>query len=295
MYCPSCLPGYHLPYLGAAANGLFASHGFEVEISEPVGGPENVVRVAEGALDFCLTSVSHFLRAGRDARGARFAAMIVQRSPMAGIVRSDSDLKSPEDLAPRRLGGSQENGLVIEYQAAMAALGLTVSALVPLDYADAPAALGRGDIDVVPDFVDLLPRTRRQAGVPVRAISVGAQVYANGLVAADRLPKDLVKRFRAAIVGALELQRADPRWALGALHDRYPDVDPGEALEGWGLAAGNIFCGEDTGRMEASRWQATLDHVSAAHTMKAPAANAVYRSEFLAVPTERSLSSSPAA
>ncbi len=266
-----------------------------MEIQEPVGGPENVARVSQGALDFCLTSVSHFLRAGQAGPlEARFVAIIVQRSPMSGIVKSDSDLLRPEDLAGRWLGGFPDSRLVVEYEAALGARGLAGSTVVAMDYADVPAALGRGAIEVAPDFVDLLPRTRRQASVSLRAIPVGAEIYASGLVAADRLPFDLVERFRSAILEALELQRTDPRWALGALRDRYPDVDPEEAVQGWLLAAPNIFYGGQTGQMEPSRWRATVDHLSTVHGFEAPALDTVYRDEFLGVPGQAVQSSSSA-
>jgi ABC-type nitrate/sulfonate/bicarbonate transport system substrate-binding protein len=81
LYCPGCLPGYHLPYVGAVARGLFARHGLDVEIHEPAPGSANVELVSSGALDFCITSVAHFLRARhlKPAVEARFVAVIVQR------------------------------------------------------------------------------------------------------------------------------------------------------------------------------------------------------------------------
>jgi len=41
-------------------NGLFAEHGLDVEILDPSGGPDNVVRVGEGSSDFALTSTNYF-------------------------------------------------------------------------------------------------------------------------------------------------------------------------------------------------------------------------------------------
>ncbi|MFP5376986.1 MAG: ABC transporter substrate-binding protein, partial [Acidimicrobiia bacterium] len=83
-----------MPFLAAGASGLFASYGLDVEILDPAPGPENVRRVAAGRSDFCLTSVTHFLaaRATSGPLGARFAAVVVQRSPMAGIVAARSGL-----------------------------------------------------------------------------------------------------------------------------------------------------------------------------------------------------------
>ncbi len=249
---------------------------------EPAPGPENVDRVASGAVDFCLTSVSHFLHAQqRRPLPARFVAVVVQRSPMAGLVAADSDVWSPADLCGRRIGAPADGGLLAEYQAALAGRGLPGSRLVSMSYEDAPAALGRGEIDIVPDFVDLLPRTRRQAGVPLRAVAVGLETYASGLVAGDSLSVNLVEQMRSAILAALQRQRSDPGGGISALCDRYPGVDPVDALEGWCLAEPNIFASTGLGSMDAARWWFTLEHLTRAHGLAPSQPETVYRSEFL--------------
>lgn len=250
---------------------------------EPAGGPANVKRVASGGSEFCLTSVSHFLRAQQgEALPARFVAVVVQRSPMAALVAASSSLRQPEDLGSGRLGAPSDSGLTAQFQAALRHRGLATPALVPTPYAEAPAALGRGDIDIVADFIDLLPRTRRQSGIDVRAIAVGPEIYASGLVAADSVPADVVAQMTAALRATLEAQRAQPSRGLAELCERYPDVDPDDARQGWSLVEPNIFTGAAVGSMDAARWRLTLDHLSAAHAMIPPPAGAVYRDDFLA-------------
>lgn len=254
-----------------------------MEVLEPAPGPENVKRVAAGGADYCLTSVTHYLtaRAQTSELAARFISVVVQRSPMAGIVSADSSLNAASDLAGRRLGAPAGSRLVAEYQAALAHLGVGPSVLVPVDYDAAPGALGRGDIEVVADFVDLTPRVRRQAGIPVRAIPVGLQHYASGLVAADRLSEESVARMRAAVGAALDRQRRHPEAGVLELQQRYPSVDPSDALEGWALAEPNIFTGVPPGSMVPERWTATIDHVSRVHDLPAPPSHTVYRPELV--------------
>ncbi len=199
---------------------------------------------------------------------------------MAAIVPADSEIRSPSDLAGRTVAGPPDGKLVAEYEAALAAHGTAPSVLVPTDYAEAPAALARGEADVVPDFADLVPRVRRQSGIPVRAVPVGVEVYASGLVAADRLPDDLVERLRDAVVNALELQRHDPEAGLGELARRYPDVDPDEALEGWSLVEPNIFTGAPPGSMDAAHWEPAISHACATHQLPVPPPETVYRQEL---------------
>jgi NitT/TauT family transport system substrate-binding protein len=244
-----------------------------------------VRRVAAGGADFCLTSVAHYLRARAQsgALAARFVAVVVQRSPMAGIVAAVSPFTVPADLAGTRLGGPSDSALVAEFRAGLSTLGVGAPTLVPVDYGLAPAALGRGEVDVVPDFADLVPRTRRQAGVAVRAIPLDVEVYGSGLVAADRVPGDVVERMRAAVVTALLRQRADPRAGIEQLRDRYPEADPADAVEGWRLVERNVFTGPEPGTMEVGRWAETIAWTADAHGLPAPGPETVYRPELAAV------------
>lgn len=236
-------------------------------------------RVGAGGADFCLTSVTHYLfaRASEPDVAARFVSIVVQRSPISALVAADSPLAVPADLAGRRLGGQPDNKLVKEFQAGLASLGLAPATLVPLDYGAAPAALGRGEVDMVADFVDLVPRTRHQAGIPVRAVPLGLDVYSSGLVAADRLAPETVGRMQDALAAALERQRVEPKAGLEELARRYPDADPLDALEGWSLAEPQIFTGVPAGSWTPPRWEATVDHVSRVHGLTPVPPDTVYR------------------
>ncbi|MBA3287285.1 MAG: ABC transporter substrate-binding protein [Acidimicrobiia bacterium] len=282
LYCTHCMPGYHLPYLAAAApGGLFAEHGLDVDILEPVDGPgqANVHRVAAGSADFCLTSVAYYLMARAEVPdlAARFVAIVGRRSPMAGIVAAESGLHAPEDLAGRRTGALDGERLLLEYEAALTARGVGAPVLVPLTYADAPAALGRGEIDVVPDFADLVWRVRRQAGIEVRAVRVGAPYYANGVVAGDHVPDDRVTAVREAVGLALERQRACPDNGVEALIDRYPETARSDAIEGWQHAERTIFGSAPVGSMDHDVWEASLAYTGQVHGLPVPEASTVYR------------------
>jgi NitT/TauT family transport system substrate-binding protein len=243
--------------------------------------------VAAGGADFCLTSVAHYLTARARVPGplpARFVSVVVRRSPMAALVPAGSALTTPADLAGRRLGGPAGSRLVAEFRAGMAELGLAPPELVALDYGLAPAAMARGEVDMVCDFADLLPRVRRQSGIAVRVVALGLDVYSSGLVAADRLPDELVARMQAAVAAALEHQRHNPEAGLDELARRYPGADPLEALEGWALAEPNIFTGPPTGSSDAATWARTIIHVAGAHGLPAPDPETVFRSELVPVP-----------
>jgi ABC-type nitrate/sulfonate/bicarbonate transport system substrate-binding protein len=215
---------------------------------------------------------------------ARFVSVVVRRSPLSAFVPAPSALTTPADLAGRRLGAPAGSRMAAEFLSGMALLGLDPPVLVPQDGALAPAAMARGEVDMVCDFVDLLPRIRRQAGVEVRAVPLGLEIYSSGLVAADRLPDELVARMQAAIAAALEAQRRDPKAGLDELARRYPDADPAEALEGWSLAEPNIFTGPPPGSADAETWARTITHIAGAHGLPAPPPETVFRSPLVNVP-----------
>lgn len=246
-------------------------------------------RVVAGGAEACLTSVTHYLGAwaGMSHVPARFAAVVVQRSPMAALVATGSDIHHAIDAGGRRLAAPPGSRLVAEFRATMAALGVPPLVEVPVEYLDAPRALAGGEVDVVADFTDLLPRTRRLAGVPVRAVPVGLDVYASGLVVSDRMPPSTARRLRDAVVAALELQRRHPTSGVAELRRRYPDVDPDEALEGWRLIEQNIFTAAGPGTMDARRWEATMAFAASAQELTSPPAEAVYRPELCAGATAR--------
>lgn len=276
-----------MPYLRAVRDGLFERHGLAVDLLEPASsGVDNIMRVADGGADLTLTSVSYFVqaRAQRPELPARFAAVITQQSPMAAVVLEDSTITSFHDLPAARVGGGgSHGGLVTEYQGALAHLGFAPSPVVAIEYFDAPAALRDGLIDVMADFVDLQPKIARIAG-PVRAVPFGIDVYASGLVAADRVPLELAKRVRDAVIDALTQHRAAPELAFDALVARYPDVDPDDALEGWRLIEPLIFTERGVGSMTAERWERSLEYSATVHGLPVPDLDTAFRSELLAVP-----------
>lgn len=270
-------------------NGLFAEHGLDVDILDPSGGPDNVVRVGSGGSDFALTSVQHYLSA-RSAHGelhARFVAMIVQRSPVGALVRSDSDIVEPGDLAGRRVAGEVANPQVAEFLASLRHREVPAPELVAMDNTAGREALAAGEVDGIVALVDALPRRRRQSGVELRAVRVGRDdIYGSGLVAGDRLPDDLVRQVRGAVVAALEAQRVSPEGGLDTMTARYSDDRTDDAPEGWALLEPFVFTDAPVGSMDAARWATTLEFLCAARGLEMPEPESVYRPELLLEPAQ---------
>ncbi len=265
-------------------NGLFAEHGVDVEILDPSGGPDNVVRVGAGGSEFALTSVQHYLsaRAEHGDIAARFVAMVVQRSPIGALVPASSSLRTPADLAGIRVGGDPTNPQMIEFLATLDHRGIERPTLIELDAGAARSALARGEIDAIVALVDALPRRRRQAGIDLRPVRIGRDdVYGSGVLASDDVADDVVAQVRSAVVAALEAQRRAPGAGLEEMADRYGDDRTDDAPEGWRMLEQFVFTDRPTGSMDADRWATTLGFLCAARGFPVPAGASVYRPLFL--------------
>lgn len=286
LFCPSCLPGYHLPFFTAVSSGIFAAHDLDVEILDPPPAPGslNTHRVAEGGAEFGLTGLAYFLFAKKEGGPdlpARFVAVLHQRSPLGAIVPANSAITVAEDLPGRRVGRGELTGwLAEECTQALADHGLDAPQYVNLPHGDAPYALGRGDIDFVATMVDTVAGIEVKAGVPARAIHLGPDIYSSGIVANDSVPTDVVERLRLAVAAAFERQRAEPESAVAEYCDRFPDVQPTRARSGWNLLQPFAACEEGVGAMLAERWGQTLRWVTKAHGLPPIESSQVYRPEL---------------
>ena len=263
------------------ADGLFAQHGLDVAIDDPPGGPENILYVADGRRDACLTSVHHLLTATQSngaPLAARFVAIIVRRSPISALVPLDSPLHTPVDLAGRRYGGSPDGAHTKEFLTTLQRRGIEPPLQIAGD--NGGEALVRGDADFFIEFVDTVPRHSRLLGIRLRAIPVGLDIYSSGLLVGDNMPKATVMALRDTLVASLEQQRSEGGRGLEELLARYPDTVAAEALEGWQLVQPYIFTGEPAGSMRGDAWSRTLELLAAARGLPVPAPESIYRPEF---------------
>ncbi len=302
-WCTSCVGGAHLPAFAAAEGGLFAEQGIEVEFVRAAAAPDWTLRglsarvnaVVAGDAEFALTSVAYLVSAQTDAGGcmpARFVAVSHQRNPIAAVVRADSDFEYPADLPNARAALWCLPWFTQEYVGTLAHLGLghaTVvgsSGGVDLDtLGGMNRALRDGDVDVLPVWMDMTPYHREarftDAGFPTRVIPLDVDVYTTGLLAADRLPLELVTRMRDAFTAGYELQREDPEPGIAAFRRRFPDISDEHIRRNWALFEPNAFDGVPPGSMDAERWQETIGYTAATHGLSVFPAETLYRPELL--------------
>jgi len=280
----------HLPVFAAAESGLFAEHGLEVElVSAPPftdfslsGLAARVKAVAAGDADFALTSVIYLLAMQSETGGrlpVRFVATSHQRNPIVGVVRDDSGLLWSADLAGARAARWKIPWYTQEYAGALEYLGLEAPVIIDIP-GDLDHALGSGEIDVIPTWMDMT-LYHRDAGFGVRAIPLDIPVYTTGLVAADHLSGDVVCRMRDAFVAGHELHVEQPELGMAGFRRRFPDVFEAHARANWALYEPYAFDGVRPGTMDANRWERTIAYASRTHGLPTFPGAALYRPELL--------------
>lgn len=290
-WCSSCVSGMHLPAFAAAESGLFAEQGLEVEFVAAApfadfslsGLAARVKAVADGAADFALTSVIYLLAMQTQAAGrlpVRFIATSHQCNPIVGVVREDCGLRSPRDLAGARAARWSIPWYVQEYAGALDHMGLEAPVIVDTP-GDLNEALGSGEIDVIPTWMDMTPY-HLDAGFGVRAIALDIPVYTTGLVAADRLSTEVVCRMRDAFTAGHELQARQPEFGMAGFTRRFPNISEEHARANWTLYEPYAFDGVSPGTMAAGRWRETIAYATKTHGLSPFPGERLYRPELLA-------------
>lgn len=286
LWAPQCLPGFHLPYFAALADGVFASYGLDVTLLDPLPGPANVARVAAGAADFCLTNINYYMAALTydDRLAAKFAAILQQRSTLAAIVPANSPITRRTELAGARVAGVPAELAtcsffnVPEFFGEVAALGVRGPTYVRVASAvDARVALLRGDCDATIALVDQVPVLSRYAGAALRAVPLDLEIYANGLVAGNHVSSEVVERMVAAVSVALQQQRAAPDSGLPDMLARYPTICADDTRESWRVGQPYHFIDGGPCQMHWVRWQQTLAFVASTHRFSAVGPDRVCR------------------
>ncbi len=289
-WCPRSVSGMHLPAFAAAEGGLFAEHGLEVEY---VPSADAANAVASGEADFALTAAVHVSLAQTRADGSlpvRFVANFHQHNPIAGVVREDSGRRTPQDLGGARAARWGIPWFAHEFVGALEYSGIAAPVLVETP-GGLDEALGSRSVDVLPMWMDDITPAQINGMVlhhggesfAVRAIALPIPVYSTGLIAADRVPHEVVCRMREALAAGHLRQRDRPEPGLAGFRRCFPNVSEEHARVNWSLYAPNALGGAGAaGTMYAGRWRDTIEYTARTHGLTALPEERVYRPELLA-------------
>lgn len=243
--------------------------------------------MGDGAADLAVGSVHGVLaaraRPGRPPK-VRFAAVLHQRSPLAAFVPTTSPLTTPADLAGARVVRSNAPWFDAEYRAGLESLGLAPPVHVGPNPLGTRPSLARGEVDAVGSWEDGIAVIRERAGIPVRAIPFGPDVYTTGLLAAASLPSEVVQRVVRAVAAALAALRLRPDLGVAELCARIPGVGPDRVAEEWAVLSRYLFGPAGPLVMRPDRWEATIRHAERAQGFPPVDVAVLCRQELMAAP-----------
>lgn len=194
-------------YYAALWQGFYAREGLDVEIrpaTTPAGELlDPVVELREGRAQFAVGALDILVARGR-GEDLVVVAPVFQRSPVAALTLADSGVRTPLDLATRRIASYEGAYTIAELRAMLSAHGVDSGALRLVQAPPTVDTLVAGKADVIVSY-EVSARTRaRELGVELQALrpaeygvdAYGDTLYTTGALA--RAEPGLVARFRRA-------------------------------------------------------------------------------------------------
>jgi len=225
---------YGAYYLGIE-RGFWRDVGIALSIERGFGSSDTVTKIAAGTAPFGLADIAA-LMAGR-VRGqvpVKAVASIYTRPPHA-IFTLDGPIRTFKDLEGRSLAGAPGSSVRVMLPLVLRRHNVDINRINIIN--SEPAAmvplLMTGRADAVTSFITNTPRFEQQARAINRSVRPlpfhdTLQIYGNCLIAAEATlaqQPDLVRRFAAATIRALEAARENPRAAIEAMMRVVPGLN----------------------------------------------------------------------
>ncbi|MDD0810540.1 ABC transporter substrate-binding protein [Curvibacter sp. RS43] len=295
-------------FLLAQQRGYYKDLGLDVAIDTGNGSAAAISLVGSGAYDVASADLSTLIEFNVANPQAALQAVAIQYdlNPNSIIVRKDSAIKKPADLAGKTLLGQPFNASRKLFPAWAKAQGFDPSGVkwenVTPDIGDTRFAKGDFDGAAYFFFTGLLNLKARGLSADqltvFRYSELGLKSYGNGLVANPKSLQDhpeAMKAFvKATTRGWIEVM-ADPRAGAAAIKAREPLANEELEFERLKLIVDGTMKTADTrangwGAATPARLQATLDETVAAFGLKgAPTQAEFWTDRFLPVAADRKL------
>jgi len=221
-----------------------------------------VLEVVSGKADFGVAGADVLLQARAAGDPVVGIAAIYQRNPVALISLAEGNIRTPEDLAGKRVGVDPGSATFIVYQAFKTARG--VADVEEIEQFGLVDPLVNGELDVRTGFVTNEPVILRQQGYEVNIIlpsDYGIDLYSNVIFTTeDTLANkpDLVEDFLRATLMGFDDAIDDPKSAaeLSVSHNAELNLDNELASMQASLPLLRP-AGRSSGMMEAQAWEMT--------------------------------------
>jgi NitT/TauT family transport system substrate-binding protein len=265
------------PWYVAVERGYFAEEGLEIEFDYS-WETDGVRLVGAGELPFAVASGDQVLLARAQGLPVVMIANWWQRFPVGVVALAESGIRTPQDLAGRRVGIPETFGAsYIGWRALVSAAQIDESniQLEVIGYTQL-ANLTEKRVDAAVVYANNEPVQLTQQGYEVVLIPVAdyATLVSNGIIANEALLEEnpeLVRAFLRAFLRGLSDTLADPDAAFDICRRYVEGLDENEAVQRAVLEASLTYWqGEPLGASDLAAWQETEEVMRAAGLLSAP-------------------------
>jgi len=223
--------GEHAPFYYGKEKGIYAAEGIDLEIQEGRGSGVTAQAVAAKTANFGYIDVPTMMRAA--VKGAPIVAtgVLLQTSPMSAMGFVEKNIKKPEDIKGKTVAVTPGDSMSQIWPLFLKKTGMKDSdfKVVSGDAQTKVNAVINGQADLLLGYVmDQSMKIKDATGkdvYPIKFADYGINLVSSGIVANTEYVKanpDVVKRFMAASVKAVEAAVKDPKAAAQSILNANP-------------------------------------------------------------------------
>ncbi len=231
------IQGQQSPFVLAADGGYFARAGVEVRIDRGYGSADAVAKVVSGAYDMAFADIGALIQVNGKKVGPQVVDVfqVYDVAPMLVLSLKKSNIRTPSDLAGKRLASPPGASSRVMFPLFAAANGLDPSAVNWLDVTPQlrEMLLVRGQTDATTALVTDLAGLER-LGIAENDLDImryrdfGVALYGHCILTTSQFATknpDAVRRVVRGFADALKAAIADPAAAIAAIKKREPLID----------------------------------------------------------------------
>jgi NitT/TauT family transport system substrate-binding protein len=292
------IQGQQSPFVLAADGGYFARAGVNVRIDRGYGSADAVAKVVSGAYDMAFADIGALIQVNAKRVGPHVVNVfqVYDVAPMLVLSLKRSNIKTPADLAGKRLASPPGASSRVMFPLFAAANGLDPSSVSWLDVTPQlrEMLLVRGQTDATTALVTDLAGLEH-LGIAegdlnmMRYRDFGVALYGHCILTTSEFAAknpDAVKRVVKGFADALKAAIADPAVAIAAIKKREALIDEKVERGRLDLVIDNAIVTDRVRReglsaVDPERMRRTIEMVAKSFNLPAPEMSSVYTSDYL--------------
>ncbi|RAI43124.1 ABC transporter substrate-binding protein [Rhodoplanes roseus] len=292
------LQGQQSPFILAVEGGYFSRAGVDVVVERGYGSADAITKVASGAYDMAFADIGAMIQFNGKQHAAKVISVfqIYDIAPMTVLSLAKSGIKTPADLAGKRIAAPPGSSTRVMFPLLATATGLDMSTIKWLDVTPQlrETLLVQGQADATTALVTDLAGLAH-LGISEKDLTImrygdfGVPLYGHAVLTtpefAEKNP-ETVKKVLVAVAQAWRDSIADPGKAIDALKKRNPLAE--ETVErkrlqdviDWGIVTERTKR-DGLGAVDPARMTETIAMVAKAFSLEPMSAAVTYRPDFL--------------